>query len=89
MQNVVTATSSAANSATNSSAVLLDFQMFCDNIRRHYPFPQQCNALVANVLLYHTDQEMLKHLEEAGRIKSNFNCAVSLIKIGHQSLDQV
>ena len=40
--------------------------MFCDNIRRHYPFPQQCNALVANVLLYHTDQEMLKHLEEAG-----------------------
>ena len=89
MQNVVTATSSAANSATNSAAVLFDFQMFCDNIRRHYPFPQQCNALVANVLLYHTDQEMLKHLEEAGRIKSNFNCAVSLIKIGHQSLDQV
>ena len=68
---------------------MLRLQHFCDNIRKHYSFPQQCNALIANALLYNTKHQILKDLAEPTRIRNNFKFAKDLIRVGHQSLDQV
>ncbi len=39
--------------------------------------------------LYHTNPQMVRNLEEAGRINANFNFAKHLVKVGQKSLDQV
>ena len=79
----------AAAAMYNSSDLVELYQYYSDTIRRHYSFPQHCNGLIANVLIYQTNQNMLKDLAEPNRIKRIFNDAKSLIRLGQQSLDQV
>ena len=79
----------AATAMYNSLDLVELYQYYSDTIRRHYSFPQHCNGLIANVLIYQTNQNMLKDLAEPNRIKRIFNDAKSLIRLGQQSLDQV
>jgi hypothetical protein len=47
-----------------------------DAVGRRYPFPQHCNGLIANLLLYNTDSALADKLKEPRRIR----CQLSAIK---------
>jgi hypothetical protein len=53
-----------------------------------YPFPQQCNGLIANMLLYYKDDTMTKQLKEPARIACIFEEAKELVKFGFKHLDR-
>ena len=53
-----------------------------------YPFPQQCNGLIANMLLYYKDDSMTEKLQEPKRISCIFEEAKELVRIGFQHLDR-
>ena len=59
-----------------------------DNIGANYPFPQHCNGLVANMLLYVTDDFNTGCLKEPKRIQCIFEHAKELVKTGLESLDR-
>jgi len=59
-----------------------------ENIGLFYPFPDNCNGLVANLLLYHTDETVLGRLKEPKRISCIFEDAKELIKAGSKFLGQ-
>ena len=61
---------------------------FSENIGIFYPFPQHCNGLVANMLLYHTDENISQQLQEGKRISCIFDAAADLLKMGHTFLDR-
>ena len=42
------------------------------NVGFFYPFPQYCNGLIANLLIYHTTDAVLEELHEPQRIASIF-----------------
>ncbi len=59
-----------------------------ENIGLFYPFPENCNALVANLLLYHTDETIFSSLIEPKRISCIFEDARDLVNAGHKFLDR-
>ena len=56
-----------------------------ESIDMFYPYPISCNALVANLLLYVSDEFMI--LDEPHRIGSIFNYAKKLVHAGHKMVD--
>ena len=64
------------------------YSHFSDNIGMFYPFPQQCNGLIANMLLYYKDDAMTKQLKEPARIACIFEEAKELVKFGFRHLDR-
>ena len=58
------------------------------NIGAFYPFPQHCNGLVANMLLYHTNDTISKELKEPNRVSCIFQAAKDLVKMGHKFMDR-
>lgn len=54
----------------------------------HYPFPQHCNGLVANMLLYFPDSAVVPNLQEPNRIKCIFDHAKDLVRSGFERLDR-
>lgn len=59
-----------------------------ENIGLFYPFPENCNGLVANLLLYHTDETIIHKLIEPKRISCIFEDSRELINAGHKFLDR-
>jgi len=59
-----------------------------ENIGVFYPFPPYCNGLIANLLLYHTNESMVECLKEAKRISCIFKDAKDLVKLGYEHLDR-
>ena len=59
-----------------------------ENISIFYPFPQFCNGLVANMLLYQTNDLMSQELHESNRIGNIFQEAIRLITVSHKYLDK-
>ena len=51
-----------------------------NNIGIFYPFPTYCNGLIANLLLYNTNNEMFASLKEAKRISCIFREAKELVR---------
>lgn len=64
------------------------YSHFCENVGIFYPFPQHCNGLVANMLLYHTCDAIMPELTEAKRISCIFQEAKELVKLGFCHLDR-
>ena len=56
------------------------------SIDMFYPYPISCNALVANLLLYVSDEFMI--LDEPLRIGSSFDYAKRLVRAGHKMVDK-
>jgi hypothetical protein len=59
-----------------------------ENIGLYYPFPQQCNGLIANLLMYHKTDAMTELLTEPKRISCIFEQAKELVKMGFEHLDR-
>ena len=59
-----------------------------ENIGIFYPFPPYCNGLIANLLLYHTTDSMVKSLKDPKRISCIFQDAKDLVKLGYEHLDR-
>lgn len=79
------------NSTVNfipTSEKSLMYSHHIENIGLFYPFPENCNGLVANLLLYHIDGTIIEKLKEPKRISCIFEDAKELIKAGHKFLDQ-
>jgi hypothetical protein len=71
-----------------TSEIVELYSHFCENIGIFYPFPQHCNGLVANMLIYYTCDSILPELREAKRIGCIFQEAKELVKIGYYHLDR-
>ena len=56
---------------TTESAEL--YSRLSENIGMFYPFPQHCSGLIANMLLYHTDENISQQLQEGKRISCIFD----------------
>jgi len=79
------------NSTVNfvqSSERAMMYAHHIENIGLFYPFPENCNGLVANLLLYHTDETIAQRLNEPKRISCIFEDSRSLINAGHKFLDR-
>ena len=64
------------------------FSHYVGNIGLFYPFPQHCNGLIANMLLYYVDESIAGNLKEEKRICCIFEEAKELVKIGFDHLDR-
>ena len=64
------------------------FSHYVRNIGLFYPFPQHCNGLIANMILYYVDESIAGKLKEEKRISCIFEEAKELVKIGFDHLDR-
>ena len=64
------------------------YQQCSENIGIFYPFPQYCNGLVANMLLFYTDESMREELNEANRIFHIFQACTDLMRKSHKLMDR-
>jgi hypothetical protein len=64
------------------------FSHFSENIGMFYPFPEHCNGLIANMILYHIDENIASRLKETKRIGCIFEEAKALVRMGFDSLDR-
>lgn len=61
------------------------YSQLSGNIDIFYPLTVQCTAMVANLLLFHTDDVMKKNLSDAAKISELFERATWLLKLGMES----
>jgi len=71
-----------------SSQMLELFSSCAAQIGLFYPFPQHCNGLIANMLLYYTDKSIVGKLKEEKRIGCIFEEAKELVKMGFFCMDR-
>lgn len=71
---------------TSEEAELYSYH--CQNVGLFYPFPQHCNGLVANLILFHTNDTLSEYLQEPKRISCVYNEAKRLVRAGFEQLDQ-
>jgi len=71
-----------------SSEIADVYSHHINNVGIHYPFPQHCNGLIANMLLYFPDSAVTKELKEPNRIKCIFEHAKELVRTGFERLDR-
>jgi hypothetical protein len=57
------------------------------NIEMFYQFPQACNGLVANLLLYRTNENLLASLKEPEKVLRLHDDARRLVRLGLEHLD--
>ena len=64
------------------------YHHYAESIGMFYQFPQHCNALIANLLLYRTNESMIVSLKEPTKIMEMFEQAKELVKLGLDQLDR-
>jgi hypothetical protein len=52
-----------------------------------FQFPQNCNGLIANLLLYRTNESIMSSLKEPTKVVGYFEQAKDLVKLGLEQLD--
>ena len=67
-----------------TSEIVELYSHFSENVGIFYPFPQHCNGLIANMLIYNTNESIVEELKEAKRISCIFNEAKELVKLGYR-----
>ncbi len=72
----------------SKSETLEIFSHLVENIGMFYPLPQHCNGLIANMLLYLTDDTMAGNLKEYKRITCIFDEAKELVKLAFDQMDR-
>ena len=65
------------------------YALFAENIFTHFPFPRNCNALIANLILYHIDDSISNQLQEPKKVEAMFEEAEDLLKFGCRYFDKV
>ena len=71
---------------TSESAEL--YLRYSENVGMFYPFSQHCSGLVANMLLFYTNDSMTDSLKEPKRISCIFDEAKELVRVGFEHLDR-
>jgi hypothetical protein len=61
------------------------YSQLSGNIESFYPLTLQCTAMVANLLLFNTDELVKKNLVDAAKISELFEKATWLLKLGMES----
>ena len=64
------------------------YSLFAENIISHFPFPRNCNALIANLILYHIDDSISNQLQEPKKVEAMFEEAEDLLKFGCRYFDK-
>jgi len=64
------------------------YQHYSESIGMFYQFPQHYNGIIANLLLYQTNESMLTSLLEPAKIQAMFEEAKNLVKIGCSQVDK-
>ena len=64
------------------------YSHYVDNIGMFYPFPHHCNGLLANMILYHIDDNISGSLREEKRISCIYDESKELVKLGFDNLDR-
>ncbi len=64
------------------------YRHYSESIGMFYQFPQHYNGIVANLLLYRTNENMLVSLKEPAKIKDLFEEAQELVKLGLGQIDR-
>ncbi len=64
------------------------YKHYSESIGMFYQFPQHYNGIVANLLLYRTNESMLMSLKEPVKIKALFDEAQDLVKLGLGQIDR-
>jgi hypothetical protein len=54
-----------------------------------YPYPQHCNSVIANMILFNTDQSFEKDLQEPEKIKVIFKDAEEILRVASMTVDSV
>ena len=72
----------------HKSETLEIFSHLAENIGMFYSLPQHCNGLIANMLLYLTDDKMTGKLKEYKRITCIFEEAKELVKLAFDQMDR-
>ncbi len=72
----------------SKSETLEIFSHLVENIGMFYSLPQHCNGLIANMLLYLTDDTMAGNLKEYKRITCIFEEAKELVKLAFDQMDR-
>ena len=63
------------------------YSLFTENIFKHFLFPRNCNALIANLILCHVDQSIFGGLSEPEKVKAMFEEAKHLLKLQFRFFD--
>jgi hypothetical protein len=72
----------------NNAGIIELYQHYSESIGMFYQFPQHCNGLIANLLLYQTNESMLTSLTEPAKIQAMFEEAKKLVEIGCSQIDK-
>ena len=64
------------------------YSRYSENVGMFYPFSQHCSGLVANMLLFYTNDSMTDELIEPKRISCIFEEAKELVRVGFEHLDR-
>jgi hypothetical protein len=64
------------------------YSRYAENIGMFYPFSQHCSGLVANMLLFYSNDSVLDELQEPKRISCIFEEAKELVRVGFEHLDR-
>ena len=78
---------STVNLFPTSEAVEL-YSRYSENVGMFYQFPQHCSGLIANMLLFYTDDSITDELKEPKRISCIFEQAKELVRVGFENLDR-
>ena len=65
------------------------YALFAENIFTHFPFPRNCNALIANLILYHMDDSFHLELQEPKKVEAMFEEAEDLLKFGCRFFEKI
>ena len=64
------------------------YSRYSENVGMFYPFSQHCSGLVANMLLFYTNDSISDELIEPKRISCIFEEAKELVRVGFEHLDR-
>jgi hypothetical protein len=64
------------------------YSRYSENVGMFYPFPQHCSGLIANMLLFYSDDSIADELKEPKRISCIFEEAKELVRVGFEHLDR-
>jgi hypothetical protein len=71
-----------------TSEMAEQFSRYSENVGMFYPFSQHCSGLVANMLIFYTNEAMADELKEPKRISCIFDEAKELVRVGFEHLDK-
>lgn len=70
-------------------AVASAYSHCAEAIGMFFPYPQHCNSVIANLLLFNVDQSFEKDLSEPEKVRVIFKDAEEVVRVASMSMDSV